>query len=83
MDGLFEDVRYMKGGAGATVTAEPAVGTSQPSYGTRRPYGAGHKETCGHMDTWPKTRAELVSWSVEDLCPVYNRRCITWTVESE
>jgi hypothetical protein len=65
------------GGAGAAVTAEPAVGTSRPSDGTRRPYGAGHGETFGHMDTWPETRAELVTRCVEDLCPVYNRRCIT------
>jgi len=70
------------GGAGAAVTAEPAVGTSRPSDGTRRPYGAGHGEACGlHMDNWAKTRMELVSRSVEVLYPVYNRRCITWTVE--
>jgi hypothetical protein len=65
-------------GAGAAVTAEPAVGVSRPSNGTRGPYGAGHEEACGlHMDSWAKTRMELVSRSVEDLCPVYNRRCIT------
>jgi hypothetical protein len=94
MDGLFEDVRRMKGaanyclpsiavgasaldnaapaspqpdasgGAGATVTAEPAIGTSRPSDRTWSRTWV----TFGHMDTWPKMRAELVPRSVEDLC---------------
>ncbi len=74
-DGLFEDVRHMKGaanyclpsiavgaldnaapappqpdatgGAGAAVTAEPAVGTSRPSDGESQTWG--DVWTCGHL----------------------------------